>query len=109
MKLLLDECVARDVKKDLRGHDVHTAEEAGYKGLKNGELLRAISGTYDDVLITVDQNLPFQQNIRSLQIAVIIIAAGGISYQKLRPLLSDVLEALTTIRPGEFVRIETSR
>lgn len=78
MKLLLDECVARDVKNDLPGHDVHTADEAGCKGLKNGELLRAISGKYD-VLITVDQNLPCQQNIRSLQIAVIIIAGGGIS------------------------------
>ncbi len=89
MKLLLDECVARDVKHDFRGHDVSTVEEAGFKGLKNGDLLRSASGVYD-VLITVDQNLPHQQNISSLQLAVIVIVANGITYQKLRPLLPDV-------------------
>ncbi len=60
MRLLLDEGVARDVKNDLTGHEVHTVDDAGYKGLKNGELLRAAAEAYD-VLITVDQNLPFQQ------------------------------------------------
>ena len=64
MKLLLDECVTVDLKKDLAEHEVRTVVEAGYKGLKNGNLLRAAAGQYD-VLITVDRNLPFQQNIRS--------------------------------------------
>lgn len=58
MKLLLDECVTRFVKRDLVGHDIHTVEEAGLKGLENGDLLRAASGTYH-VLLTVDQNLPY--------------------------------------------------
>jgi hypothetical protein len=45
MKLLLDECVTRFLKRDLIGHDVHTVDEAGFKGLKNGALLRAASHT----------------------------------------------------------------
>ena len=57
MKLLLDECVVRDLKKDLVGHAVSTVVEAGFGGLENGALLRAASGHYD-VLITVDRNLP---------------------------------------------------
>jgi Domain of unknown function (DUF5615) len=57
MKLLLDECVTRHLKRDLTGHEVHTVEEAGFKGLENGDLLKAASGVYE-VLITVDQNLP---------------------------------------------------
>ena len=64
MKLLLDECVVRDLKKDLAEHDVSTVVEAGFGGLENGQLLRAAAGNYD-VLITVDRNLPFQQNIGS--------------------------------------------
>jgi len=56
-KLLLDECVTRHLKRDLAGHEVHTVEEAGFKGLENGDLLKAASGVYE-VLITVDQNLP---------------------------------------------------
>jgi hypothetical protein len=69
VKLLLDECVTRFVKRDLSDHTVHTVEEAGLKGLENGDLLRAASGTYE-VLINVDQNLPYQQNIAGLSIAV---------------------------------------
>ena len=43
MRLLLDECVAHDLKGDLTGHEVATVIEAGLGGLENGELLRAAS------------------------------------------------------------------
>lgn len=56
MKLLLDECVTRFLKRDFVGHDSRTVAEAGFSGLRNGALLRAASGIYD-VLVTVDQNL----------------------------------------------------
>jgi hypothetical protein len=63
MKVLLDECVTRYLKRDFVGHEVLTAEEAGFKGLKNGRLLKAASGEYE-VLLTVDQNLQYQQNLK---------------------------------------------
>jgi hypothetical protein len=59
MKLLLDECVVRDLKRDLVGHDVSTVVEAGFGGLENGQLLRASSHIFD-VLITVDRNIPLR-------------------------------------------------
>ena len=104
MKLLLDECVARDLKKDLAAHDVNTVTEAGYQGMKNGALLRAAATQYD-VLITVDRNLAFQQNIRSLQIAILIIVAGGITYDDLKSFTPRILEALGGIQPGEVVTV----
>ena len=104
MKLLLDECVAHDLKQDLLGHEVTTVVEADYKGLESGALLRAASAQYD-VLITVDRNLPYQQNIHSLPMAVLIIEAGGITYDDLKPLTSQVLKALKLIQPGEIVTI----
>ena len=59
MKLLLDECVTHSLRRDLSGHEVHTVEGAGLKGLENGELLKAAAGAYE-VLVTVDQNIPYQ-------------------------------------------------
>ena len=45
MKLLLDECVTRHLKRDFAaGHTIHTVEEAGFKGLENDDLLKAASG-----------------------------------------------------------------
>jgi len=46
MKLLFDECVVHDLKKDFTGHDVSTVVEAGFGGLENGELLRAAGLIY---------------------------------------------------------------
>lgn len=105
MRLLLDECVARKLKRDLVGHEVITVVEAGYSGLKNGVLLRAAAGNFD-VFITVDQNLPYQQNIGLLQIAVLILITDGITYPDLKPLVREVLASLGTIQPGELLRIE---
>jgi hypothetical protein len=47
MKLLLDECVTHDLRVDLVGHEVHTVDEAGLKGLENGDLLKAAAGVYE--------------------------------------------------------------
>jgi len=104
MKLLLDECVTHDLKRDLTGHEVATAVEAGFGGLENGALLRAASGKFD-VLITVDRNLRHQQKIRDLQIAVLVIETDGIRYNDIKPLLPKALEALATIKPGDIVLI----
>jgi hypothetical protein len=105
VKLLLDECVTRHPKRDLPGHDVHTVEDAGFKGLENGDLLKAASGAYE-VLITVDRNLPYQQSLACLDIAILILAATRNSYVRLKPLIPKALSALEAIRVGDVIRIE---
>jgi hypothetical protein len=104
MKLLLDECVTRYIKHDLIGHEVDTVDEAGLKGLQNDELLRSAVGLYD-VLITVDRHLPYQQNISTLGIAILILAAQGNTYAHLRVLMPQALKALESIGKGEVVTI----
>ena len=105
MKLLLDECVTRHLKRDLAGHEVHTVEEAGFKGLENGDLLNAASGVYE-ILITADQNLPYQQNIAGLNLAILILAAKRNSYVRLKPLIPGALSELETMKVGDVIRIE---
>lgn len=58
MRILLDECLPRGLKKHLPGHDVRTVPEAGWAGTKNGALLRAAAGQVD-VFITIDSNLVY--------------------------------------------------
>ncbi len=104
MKLLLDECVTRFLKRALPNHDVQTVAEAGFRGLKNGALLMAASASYD-ALITVDRNLEYQQNIRALEIAVVILAAAGTTYEDLLPLVPKLEASLKNVRPGEMTTI----
>jgi hypothetical protein len=40
MRVLIDECVTRYLKRDFIGHEVLTVEEAGFKGLKTGGCCR---------------------------------------------------------------------
>jgi len=88
VKLLLDECVTRFLKRDFVGHEVSTVEDAGLKGLENGDLLKAAAGIFD-VLVTVDRNIPHQQNLSGLQIAVLILSAKR-----------------NTIKPGDTISVE---
>ena len=58
MRILLDESLPRRLGFELAGHDVSTVQQAGWTGLKNGELLRQAKGQFD-VLVTGDQNIQY--------------------------------------------------
>src|SRR6266850_1952712 len=74
MRVLLDECLPRRLKADLPDHEVRTAQDEGWSGMKNGALLQVASGRFD-VFLTVDRNIPFQQNLRGLKIGVLAMMA----------------------------------
>ncbi|MBO0799446.1 MAG: hypothetical protein J2P31_11555, partial [Blastocatellia bacterium] len=85
--------------------EVFTIEDAGLKGLKNGELLQAASGKYD-VLVTVDKNIPPQQNLLSLKISCLILRARNNRYDTLKELVPQALSVLEKIQPGDIEYIE---
>lgn len=104
MRVLLDECLPRKLKSDLTEHEVRTAQEEGWAGLKNGALLRAANARFD-VLLTVDRNIEFQQNLVGLRIAVVAMVAKSNRYRDLRPMVARVREALPTAKPGQVLRV----
>jgi len=77
----------------------------GWSGLKNGALLMAMSVDGFEVLVTVDQNLRYQQNLASYGAAIVVMVAATNRIEDLRPLASDVLQALTMIQPGEIIEV----
>jgi len=104
MRLLLDECMPRRLRRDFVGYDVATVEDVGFKGLKNGRLLQAASAQFD-VLVTVDRNLVRQHNIADFNICVIVLVAISNRYPNLSPLVPQIVNALTTIKQGEVIEI----
>jgi uncharacterized protein (DUF433 family) len=69
VRVLLDECLPRRLKRELVGHDVRTAPEMGWASKKNGELLALAAGEFDTVL-TSDRDLSHQQNFSAFDIAI---------------------------------------
>jgi hypothetical protein len=104
MRVLLDECVPRALRKELLGHDVKTVAEAGWAGVKNGELLQLAAGQFD-LLLTVDRNLEYQQNFAGVALAVIVIHAPSNDVAVLRPLMPAVLAAISGSKPGMVTHI----
>jgi PIN like domain len=104
MRVLLDECVPRALRKELLGHEVTTVAEAGWAGVKNGELLRLAASRFD-LLLTVDRNLEYQQNFAGLALAVIVVHAPSNDVAVLRPLMPAVLAAVSKTKPGTLTHI----
>jgi predicted nuclease of predicted toxin-antitoxin system len=73
MKILIDECVPRRFKPFLLGHTCRTASEAGFLGKNNGTLLRLAEAEGFDVLVTLDQGIETQQNLRGHKISIVIL------------------------------------
>ena len=104
MRLLLDECVPKRLKRELPGHDARTVQDLGWAGIQNGALLRLANGQFD-ALLTVDQGIEYQQDLSGLSISVVVMMAPSNDVDDLRPLLPGVEEALTKLGPGEIIRV----
>lgn len=105
MRILLDECVPRPVRRELPGYDVRTAADMGWAGKTNGELIALVASEGFDVFLTVDQNLRFQQNLRAAQVTVIVLFPRTNRLVDITPLMPKVVIALESIRRGEIAEI----
>jgi hypothetical protein len=105
MRLLIDECVDERLRLLFPGHDCQTARFAKLAGLKNGRLLEAADAAGFDVLITVDQNIPDQQNLGGRRISLLILCGPTNRLRDLERLAPAAVSALRSIGRGDVVRI----
>jgi hypothetical protein len=73
MKILLDECVTKHLKPHLNDYEVLTAREMGWSGIKNGKLMCLCAEHSFDILLTIDKNLQYQQNLDKYSVTVVVL------------------------------------
>jgi hypothetical protein len=105
MKIVLDECVDRRLAREFVGYDVSTVPQMGWAGIKNGQLLARVAEVFD-VFITVDRNLPFEQNLSRFDVSVIVLQAPSNRLADLKPLVSNILKALPEAPKGAATLVE---
>jgi len=76
----------------------------GWTSLANGALLRQAATAFD-AFLTADQNIEFQQNLKTLPIAVVVLVAESNRLESLEPLVANVLQILETLQPEVLVRV----
>lgn len=107
MRILLDECVPRPLRRELPAHDVQTVSEMGWAGKRNGELLSLIRTHGFDVFITVDQNLRYQQELRNSGISVVLLVAQTNRFAELSRLMPRVRAVLDSLAKGELTEVRS--
>ena len=103
MRILLHECLPRELLGELVGQEVATVQQLDWHGLKNGELLKKAAGQFE-VFLTIDQLLIRQQTIPP-NLGVVTIRARSNRIQDLLPLIPELLRTLNEAKPGKAVSI----
>jgi hypothetical protein len=104
VKVLLDENLDHALRRLLGDHEVFTAAYMGWAGLQNGALLRAAEGAEIDVLLTGDQTLHSEQNLKGRRLAV--VALSEIRLPVLRESLSKIIAAIDSCTPGSYQEVD---
>ena len=95
MKILLDESLPRKLRNDFGSlHDVWTVRDKGWLGKKNGELLKLMIDNGFELFVTIDRNLPYQQNLARLSITIFVLCAKDNRRETLKLLIPKLFERL---------------
>ena len=103
MKILLDACAPRPLRKLLPGHSVGTAQEMGWGGLKNGDLFREAERQFE-VFISTDQNLKYQQQVVGRKLAILVLPTND--WPTIRSKGTEIAAKVATLKPGDFVELD---
>ncbi len=104
MRVLLDECVPKRLRRELSGHDVATVVEMGWSGITNGKLLALAAGQFE-CFLTVDANIEKQQHIPAIPIAIMVVRVVSNDPVSLVAMGPEIQSALSTIQPRQFVTV----
>ncbi|MEO8425763.1 MAG: hypothetical protein ABI651_01495 [Verrucomicrobiota bacterium] len=102
MRVPLDSCVPRPLRKFLPDHTVHTAQEMGWGQLRNGALLREAEVQFN-AFISTDQNLKYEQNLVGRKLAVLILPSND--WRMIRSKADVIAAKVAMLRPGDFVEL----
>jgi predicted nuclease of predicted toxin-antitoxin system len=107
VRVLLDENVPRRLRWYLPGHDVSTVIYLGWNTLKDGAVLDLAEQNGFQILITADRNLEYQQNIRSRQLAVLVLSANN--WAPIQANLPKIRSSIEAILPSSLVNLQLTR
>src|SRR5664279_4481190 len=100
MRVLFDKCTPGGIAQSLTGHMVTKAESVGMGTLVNGVLLQAAEARGYEVLVTCDQRMQYQQNLKNRKIALVVINTNH--WPVIRADLSKVAQAVNTATRGSY-------
>jgi hypothetical protein len=106
MRILLDNCIDRNFRRLITGHEVRHARECGWSDLENGRLLAAAASAEFQAFVTVDKNIRYQQNLSRLPLPIVELDVIRARIDDLAPLAAYLDAAFERSRSFRFVSIK---
>lgn len=106
MKILLDECVTKNLIPFLKGHEVSTVSRMKWNGLKNGDLIEKVEKEGFEMLLTIDKKIKYQQNISKYNIIIVIINTPSSSIEILSKYTPNLIKEIGSFEMGNFYFID---
>jgi len=94
MKLLLDENLPVKLKYRFTDHgfEVSTIKDMEWLGKQNGELLQLMLQNNFTTLVTIDNNLSYQQNFKNYPLQVIVLIAADNTYSTIMEFFDKIVD-----------------
>jgi hypothetical protein len=105
MLILFDHGTPRGLARVFPNHTVVTAQARGWDRLNNGALLTAAEEAGVDLLLTTDQRIRYQQNLKGRKIAIVVLA-GSTKWSRVRLHLDHIAVVVNAAPPGSYSEIE---
>jgi len=107
MKILLAESLPRKLRYDFGDeYEVWTVKNKKWLGKKNGELLKLMIADGFEIFVTVDRNLPYQQNLERLPIVIFVLYAANNRRETLNLLIPKLFNRLAEGNLQNVIEIE---
>ncbi len=105
MKILLDNCVDVRAKGLFVGCDVAHVIAMGWAELSNGKLLRAAADAGFGVVVTVDKNIRYQQNLALTPVSILELDVARNRMQELEALRVHLDDAIAKCAMFRYVSV----
>lgn len=108
MKILFDECFPRTLKRLIKPkHETVWAQDTKFHGAEDRELLKQAVTTGFEVFVTVDQNIPYQQQLGKFDLAIVNILTLSNAAPRLKSLMPKLNDILDAIKIGDLIILKT--
>jgi len=104
MRILFDQGAPVPIAAWLREHTVRTTLEEKWDTLVNGELLRVAEEAGFDVLLTNDNNMAYQQNLKGRKIAIVVLS--GNRWRLVQRVIRKIVAAINKAEPGSYTVVD---
>ena len=104
MRILFDQGTPVAIRRFLIGHSVRTTRQEDWATLKNGRLPQVAEESGFELLLTTDNSLAYQQNLKGRSIAIIVLSRNR--WRTVQRMIPKIVAMVNAATPGSYAIIE---